>query len=388
MSNIVLIGLVSFFVDISTEMVYPIIPLYLTGTFGATPAIVGLVEGIAESLASLLKVLGGYLSDRYKKKKRIAFIGYSTSLLYKIALVLSASWWGILAARVIDRLGKGIRTSPRDLLVAESSDKNKLGSSFGLHKALDMAGSAIGILLAYVFLRTTTGTGQYKTLFMVSMIPSFIGLAILLKVKEKGTASKKKDMGNLIEGFRNLDSRLKLFLVTAFVFTLGNSSNAFLLLRARDAGYDSATVVLLYFVYNVVSSLLALPLGKLSDKVGRRKLLVAGYLVFGAVYTGFAVATSKYVVALLFALYGVYTAMTAGVERALVSELAPSDLKGTTLGLHSTLVGIGLLPASVFAGLLWDGIGPSAPFFFGGSLAVISAIALFFILKDDSEKLA
>jgi len=150
MSNIVLIGLVSFFVDISTEMVYPIIPLYLTGTFGATPAIVGLVEGIAESLASLLKVLGGYLSDRYKKKKRIAFIGYSTSLLYKIALVLSASWWGILAARVIDRLGKGIRTSPRDLLVAESSDKNKLGSSFGLHKALDMAGSAIGILLAYV----------------------------------------------------------------------------------------------------------------------------------------------------------------------------------------------------------------------------------------------
>jgi MFS family permease len=223
---------------------------------------------------------------------------------------------------------------------------------------------------------------------MVSMIPSFIGLAILLKVKEKGTASKKKDIGNLIEGFRNLDSRLKLFLVTAFVFTLGNSSNAFLLLRARDAGYDSATVVLLYFVYNVVSSLLALPLGKLSDKLGRRKLLVVGYLVFGAVYTGFAVSTSKYLVAFLFALYGVYTAMTAGVERALVSELAPPDLKGTTLGLHSTLVGIGLLPASVFAGLLWDGIGPSAPFYFGGSLAVISAVALFFILRDDSKKLA
>lgn len=381
MNNVIIIGLVSFFADLSTEMVYPLIPIYLTTVFGATPALVGVIEGIAESLASLLKVFGGYISDKYRKKKPVAFLGYSTGLVYKLALVLAGSWVGILAARVIDRFGKGIRTAPRDVLVSESGDSSKLGHSFGLHKMLDMAGSAAGILAAYFIMKAWQGEYAYKRLFLLSCIPMVAALFMFIFIKEKSEPRDSKAPLHVFSGIKNLDGRLKLYLVVAFIFTLGNSSNTFLLLRAGNVGFDSASVVLLYFVYNMVSSLLALPFGKISDRVGRKRVLVAGYLTFTLVYAGFAWAADKTVIVAAFVLYGVFTAATAGVERAFIAEIAPRELKGTMLGLHSTIVGIALFPASVIAGLLWNAFGPVVPFAFGASLSFAAALILAFGLK-------
>ncbi len=376
MNNVILIGLVSFFADLSTEMVYPLIPMYLTTVFGATPALVGVIEGIAESLASLLKVFSGYATDKYRKKKPIAFFGYSTGLIYKLALIFASSWVGVLAARVIDRFGKGIRTAPRDVLVSESSDSKKLGHSFGLHKALDMAGSAAGILLAFFIMKTGNGEFAYKRIFLLSAIPTLAALFMFIFIKETHKPSESKAPLNVFGSLKNLDSRLKLYLVVVFIFTLGNSSNTFLLLRAKNMGFDSATVVLLYFLYNIVSSLLSIPLGKISDRVGRKWVLVAGYVTFAIVYASFAWATGKAVIVAAFALYGVFTAMTAGVERAFIAEIAPKELKGTVLGLHSTIVGIALLPASVIAGFLWNIFGPVVPFALGASLSLAAALIL------------
>ena len=361
-------------------MVYPLIPLYLTAAFGATPALVGIIEGIAESIASLLKVFSGYISDRFQHKKALAFTGYATGVLYKIALLFAGSWAGILAARVIDRFGKGIRTAPRDVMVSESADKDSMGKSFGIHKMLDMAGSAIGILLAFLLMRSI-GENGYKTVFALSIIPIVIALLLFVFVHEKKKPREAVQREPFWKNISKLDGRLKLYLFVTFLFTLGNSSNSFLLLRANDIGFSDSNTILLYFVYNVTASLLAVPCGKLSDKIGRKTLLVGGYLTFSLVYFGFAFCNSKPLMVLIFVIYGVFTAMTAGVERAVIAEIAPPSLKGTMLGLHSTLAGIALLPASVIAGLLWDGIGAFAPFVFGGVLSLASALILLFKLQ-------
>lgn len=375
--NIILLGLISCFADISSEMVYPLIPLYLTAAFGATPVLVGLIEGIAESIASLLKVFSGYISDRFQHKKAIAFSGYATGLLYKIALIFATSWNGILSARVIDRFGKGIRTAPRDVMVSESADQNNMGKSFGIHKMLDMAGSAMGILLSFILLKKIGSNPEsYKTIFAISMIPIVIALLLFFFVHEKKEKREPMQREYFWKNISQLDHNLKLYLVIAFLFTLGNSSNSFLLLRAYDIGFDSSTTILLYFVYNLTASLLAIPCGKLSDKIGRKHLLVDGYLTFSLVYFGFAFCTSKPLMILIFVVYGIYTAMTAGAERAFIAEIAPANLKGTMLGLHSTLVGIALLPASVIAGFLWDKIGVFTPFMFGAILSLIAALLL------------
>lgn len=381
--NIIILGLISCFADISSEMVYPLIPIYLTAAFGATPVLVGLIEGIAESIASLLKVFSGYISDRFQHKKAIAFAGYSTGLLYKIALIFAGSWAGILVARVIDRFGKGIRTAPRDVMVSESADNDNMGRAFGIHKMLDMAGSAIGIMAAFLLVRNLgSDTGGYKTVFALSIIPIVIALMLFFFVKEKKEKREVVEREHFWKNISKLDGRLKLYLVITFLFTLGNSSNSFLLLRAYDIGFDSSTTILLYFIYNVTASVLAIPCGKLSDKIGRKRLLVGGYIAFSVVYFGFAFCSSKGVMVLIFVIYGIYTAMTAGAERAFIAEIAPKQLKGTMLGLHSTLVGIALLPASLIAGLLWDGIGVFAPFVFGGMLSLISAVLLAIKLRE------
>ncbi|MFR8230021.1 MAG: MFS transporter [Anaeromassilibacillus sp.] len=384
--NIIILGLISCFADISSEMVYPLIPLYLTAVFGATPVLVGIIEGIAESVASLLKVFSGYISDRFQHKKAIAFSGYATGLLYKAALLFAGSWGGILAARVIDRFGKGIRTAPRDVMVSESADKNSMGKAFGIHKMLDMAGSAIGILLAFLLMKNIgAGTSGYKTVFAVSIIPIVIALLLFFFVQEKKEKRETVQREHFWKNISKLDGRLKLYLAITFLFTLGNSSNSFLLLRASDISFDSSTTILLYFIYNLTASLLAIPCGKLSDKIGRKRLLVGGYLTFSLVYFGFAFCNSKPFMILIFVVYGIYTAMTAGAERAFIAEIAPPQLKGTMLGLHSTLAGIALLPASVIAGLLWDGIGVFAPFVFGGMLSLLSAILLALKLHTPKE---
>ncbi|WP_276886031.1 MFS transporter [Allobaculum stercoricanis] len=384
--NIILLGLISCFADISSEMVYPLIPLYLTAVFGATPVLVGLIEGIAESIASLLKVFSGYISDRFQHKKAIAFSGYATGLLYKIALIFATSWNGILSARVIDRFGKGIRTAPRDVMVSESADQNNMGKSFGIHKMLDMAGSAIGILLSFILLKKIGSNPEsYKTIFAISMIPIVIALLLFFFVHEKKEKREPMQREYFWKNISQLDHRLKLYLIITFLFTLGNSSNSFLLLRAYDIGFDSSTTILLYFVYNLTASLLAIPCGKLSDKIGRKHLLVGGYLTFSLVYFGFAFCTSKPLMILIFVVYGIYTAMTAGAERAFIAEIAPIKLKGTMLGLHSTLVGIALLPASVIAGFLWDKIDVFAPFMFGGILSLIAALLLATKMRSSNQ---
>ena len=374
MRNVIFLGLVSFFADISAEMVYPLIPLYLTMAFGATPVMVGFIEGIAESVASLLKVFSGYISDRFQRKKAIAFCGYATGVIYKIALLFATSWLGILAARVIDRFGKGVRTAPRDVMVSESADKNSMGQAFGIHKMLDMAGSAIGILLAFLFLKYI-GESGYRLVFAISIIPVLLALLMFAFIKEN-KVHQPKEREHFWKNISLLDKQLKVYLAVIFLFTLGNSSNSFLLLRAVDAGFSSSDAVLLYFLYTVTVSLLAVPCGKLSDKVGRKRLLVPGYLTFALVYLGFAFCVNKTAMVLIFVLYGVYGAMTTGVERAFIAEIAPSHLKGTMLGLHSTLAGIALLPASVVAGALWQGIGAYAPFLYGSVMALLSAVIL------------
>lgn len=377
MLNIIFLGLVSFFADISSEMVYPIIPLYLTAAFGATPLLVGFIEGIAESLASLLKVYSGYLTDKYQKKKPVAFIGYATGLVYKIALLVSTSWTGILISRIIDRIGKGIRTSPRDVMVSESAKETDRGQAFGIHKALDMLGSAIGIILSYfILLRFKDNTSSYKLIFIISIIPAVIALLMFLFIKEKNTAYPQKERTGFLNQFKNLDQKLKMYLLISMIFTLGNSSNSFLLLRANTAGFDATSVILLYFIYNVTASLLAIPFGRMSDRFGRKNILITGYIIFTVVYFGFGIADTKMGFMLLFMLYGIYTATTAGVERALITDIAPANLKGTMLGLQQTIVGISLFFASIIFGFLWNNFGSFIPFAFGATLSLISAILL------------
>ena len=262
MWNVVLLGLVSFFSDISAEMVYPIIPLYLSAAFGATPALIGLIEGIAESLASLLKVFSGYITDKFGKKKPIAFLGYAAGLVYKVALILAGSWGGVLGARVIDRVGKGIRTAPRDVMVCDSADGNNLGKAFGVHKALDMAGSAIGIFISCLLLEKAGKTAAYKELFAISIIPAILGLLMFFFIKEKRTHADAKKREPFWQNIKKLDGQLKLYLFVAFLFTLGNSSNAFLLLRAKSVGFDDNNVILLYLIFNLTASILSIPLGR------------------------------------------------------------------------------------------------------------------------------
>ncbi len=377
MFNIVILGLVSLLTDISSEMVYPILPLFLTGALGAGPAVIGLIEGVAESLASLLKVFSGYAGDRTQKKKQLAIAGYSFSSISKVILLSALSWWWVLAARIVDRFGKGVRTAPRDALIAEASRSGSRGKAFGLHRALDTLGAVVGVVLAYFLV--SASPGKYQMIFLLSLIPAFLGVGMLFLVRQSGGSGSRSGRPSL--KWSRLDTRLKKFLLVSFFFTLGNSSNQFLLLRAQNAGFDVRTVILLYLVYNVVYGIFSYPAGHLSDLVGRRRVLVAGYGFYALVYFGFGTVSGKGLFWLLFALYGIYTAMTEGVSKALIADISPGDVRGTVLGLYATVVGAGLLPASLLAGLLWNWFGPRAPFIFGGAMGLGAAVGTWMVLK-------
>jgi MFS family permease len=379
-SNILFLGLVSLFTDISTEMVYPILPLYLSSVMGASPAIIGIIEGIAESLASIIKLFSGIIADKYGHKKRMAFLGYSSSIINKIVILIASTWTGVLAARIIDRFGKGIRTAPRDALIAESSDKTHLGRAYGFHKGLDLLGTAVGILLAYIIL--SNNENEYKKIFLYSLIPAIIGVLFILFVKEKNKGIEKKTVSL---NWKSLDKRLKLFLISILLFTLGNSSNAFILLRAYNTGFNPQEAILLYFVYNIVGSILSFPIGQLSDKIGRKNILCFGYFLYGIVYLGIGLLSNKTLFIILFIIYGFYTALTTGIERALIVEIVPAAQKASALGLYAAIVGLGLLPASIIAGLLWDLVGESIPFIFGGILAFLTCISVFIIFTKKNK---
>ena len=378
MFNVIITGITSFLTDISSEMIYPLLPLYLTTQLGASPAIVGLIEGIAESLASLLKVFSGYISDRVQKRKGLAMLGYASSTVGKFLLFLSTSWVWVLGGRVVDRFGKGVRTAPRDALIADSTAKERRGRAFGLHRALDTAGAVVGVGLAYYFL--TTRQGDYKAVFLYSLIPAALGVAVLSLAREtkavKATASERP----LSFNWSALPTRLKAFLAVVLLFTLGNSSNQFLLLRAKNLGFPPASVLLLYMAYNIIYALFSYPAGRLSDRIGRKSLLVAGYIFYGLVYFGFALVREASYLWLLFAAYGLYIALTEGVQKALMADLAPVELRATLIGLHATFVGIGLFPASFLAGVLWDAFGAPAPFYFGGAMGLLAALGLWLFI--------
>ncbi|HPC77613.1 MAG TPA: MFS transporter [bacterium] len=377
MFNVIILGIVSLLTDISTEMVYPLVPLYLTAKLGASPAIVGLIEGVAESTASLLRVFSGYISDLVGRRKPLAILGYGSSTIGKIFLYLSNSWGLVFIGRWIDRFGKGIRTAPRDALIADSTDSTRRGSAFGLHRAMDTLGAATGVLLAYYFL--TRFSGDYSRVFLYSLIPAFLGVAALFFVRETKKL-KSSDASKPVLKWSLLDRRLKGFLIVTLIFTLGNSSNQFLLLRAKDMGFNDTTVLLLYLAYNIVYMIFAYPAGRLSDRIGRKRLIVTGYLFYGLVYLGFAIVGNASYLWLLFGLYGIYIGLTEGVQKALISDIAPVETRATLIGLHATLEGIGLLPASFIAGLLWNTVSASAAFYFGGAMGIIAAVGMLLVL--------
>ncbi len=364
--------------DISSEMVYPILPVFLVVTLGASPAVLGLIEGVAESLASLLKVFSGYFSDKLKSRKPFAILGYSGSTIGKLFLCFASSWGVVLVGRIIDRLGKGIRTAPRDAIIADSAVEGRRGAAFGLHRAMDTLGASLGVLLAYFLVRRYAQ--NLRPIFLFSLIPAFFGVLFLFFVKEKNIQPQAR-REKLQFSWRSLDKRLKLFLVFTFLFTLGNSSNQFLLLRAKTLGCGIAQVILFYLAYNIVYAIVAYPASRFSDKIGRKKILVLGYLFYGLVYLGFALNKSTNMFWGLFGFYGLYIGFTEGVEKALITDISPVNLRATTIGLHAALVGIGLLPASLLAGLLWKFLGPAAPFYFGSFMGIVSSLGLWFILK-------
>ena len=384
MFNIILLGFTSLFTDISSEMVYPLIPLFLA-SLGAGPAVLGVIEGVAESLASLLKVFSGYIADRAGKRKGLTLAGYFSSAVGKVILSLASGWGTVLCARTVDRLGKGIRTAPRDALIAESTAPARRGRAFGLHRGMDTAGAVIGVGAAYLII--AGGNRDYTRVFLLSVIPAFIGAALLFWLKEPPRVERVEPARPVFR-WSVLPKNLRLFLAVALVFSLGNSSNAFLLLRSSGAGHSPGEVLLLYLAYNVSYMLLSYPAGRLSDRLGRKLVLVCGYAIYGSVYLGFALfdpAQQTWLPWVLFVLYGVYSGLTDGVEKALVTDLAPQNVRVTAIGVHAMITGIGLLPASLLAGLLWAGWGPAAPFIFGGVLGLAAAAGLAMILRDGTS---
>jgi MFS family permease len=375
--NLYITSLGSFFTDISTEMIYPLIPIFLTKTLGAATGIVGLIEGIAESTAALTKYFSGNISDRIRKRKPVAIAGYSFSVIGKLILYFAFSWPLVLLARFIDRLGKGIRTAPRDALISESVSPSERGRAFGFHRAADTLGAGLGVLFAYFIVRSQRFDTSIRDIFLISAIPAVLGVIVLLLLVE----TKKDDIRNLRKiDFKGFSLPLKIFLLITFGFSLGNSSNQFLILRAEGFNIGILNVLLLYLLYNITYAIFSYPAGYFSDVIGRRRVLVLGYLLYSSVYMLSAFAKSALYMLIAFFLYGLYSAFTEGIERAVVSDFSRAEERATALGAHSMLTGIGLFPASFAAGLLWDKFGAEAPFIFGAVTSFISAVAMWIFL--------
>lgn len=395
--NVFVLGLVSFFTDISSEMLYPIIPIFLNTVLGAPMSIVGLIEGIAESTASILKVISGWLSDKSGKRKPYVIYGYSLSTISKPLLAFATTWHFVLVARFLDRFGKGLRSSARDALIADSTETGYRGKAFGFHQALDTLGAVIGPLLALLFLYMLDG--KYTTMFLIAFIPALISVLLLFLFVHEKKGEKKEILKFDLTDFSR---EFKIFLLITLVFALGNSSNAFLILRAQNVfevsgGIPSimksvfgsiavtAIVVLTYVVYNITYSLSSMPAGMLSDRIGRRNVMVGGFLIFSLVYLGFGLANEGYQIWILFAVYGFYMAMTEGVSKAFIMDMVSSEKRGTAIGLYYTATGLLALVSSIIAGLLWDKINAGAPFLFGSAAAILAAVMMIAMLPKHNK---
>jgi MFS family permease len=432
--NVIITGFTSFFTDVSSEMIYPLLQAFVTVIMAAHKAllgpVLGVIEGVAESTASITKVFSGYVSDRLQERKPSTITGYGTSTLAKFLYLLASLGWGmVLLARFLDRIGKGIRTAPRDALIADSTAKDRQGRAFGFQRGMDFAGAAVGSIICYFlvlhFLDPLTGSlknlDSYYTIFLISIIPAFIGVAFLFFIKEKGmktAASAARPQGGAgaaretaasavrpqggagaaresgagthaqkgawasLFGLRAYPAALKVFFLAQVVFTLGNSTNQFLLLRSMTLGAALSTVILMYLVFNTVSSVLSPVFGALADKIGKKKVLLLGYTLYAGIYLafGFISTQTQFLLWVFWPLYGVYYAFTEGVEKAFVTDLAPAQARGTALGFFHTITGIGLLPASIMAGLLFM-LAPQAPFIFGGCLAFAAVIIILLFVR-------
>ncbi len=389
--NIWAVTFTSFFTDISSEMIFNLIPLFLANVLGVGTAIIGLIDGIAETTASLMKVYAGSLSDRLGQRKWLAVTGYALSTISKPFLFFANAWGWVLGVRFADRMGKGIRTAPRDALVADSINEKQRGLAFGFHRAGDTAGAFLGLGLAalIVWLTEKNAVDLTRHTFQIAVLFSIVPavLAVVVLIAGANDVPMKEKRSSSLPSFEGLDTRFKLFLFVVVLFTLGNSSDSFIILLGQNRGLDVVQIMLMLMTFNLVYALLSSPLGSWSDKIGRRKLIIGGWLAYGLVYLGLAFSQAGWHVWLLYGLYGIYYAATEGVAKALVADIVPQERRGTAYGLYNAAIGLAALPASVIAGLLWQGVGawtgfgPSAPFFFGASLALLSGILFWRLVR-------
>ncbi len=370
--NVIVSGFVSLLMDASSEMIYPLVPIFLSSALGVSKSVIGLIEGIAEATAGILKSYSGWLSDRTARRKALMIAGYSISTLSRPILALAGAWHQVLASRFLDRTGKGIRGAPRDALIAESTDHQQMGRAFGFHRMMDTVGAGIGPLIASAILAASAS--NYRLVFWCSIIPGALAvLTIIFFIRETphkpGSAHAEPPRLSLgAFGFR-----YKAFLFVATVFMIGNSSDAFLILKASAVGVPVAAIPIVYFCFNMVYALTAMPAGLLADRIGAERVILAGFLLFAAVYFGFGLASTSAQVWALFMAYGVFMGITEGIHKAYIAQLAPARQKATAFGLYNMFTGFALLPASLMAGWLWDSTGPRATFWLGTATALVAA---------------
>jgi MFS family permease len=362
-------------------MVYSVMPMFLL-SIGASKTSLSLIEGVAESTASLIKAISGFWSDKIGKNKPFMLIGYGLSALIIPFYAFVISPLQVLILRFFERVGKGIRTAPRDSIVAASVLNGETGKSFGLQKAMDNSGAIVGPLLAFLLLMFFQN--NYRLIFLLAGIPSILGILVIIF----GIKEAKKNKEDLIKAFhlKDFSKKFYFFLLIVFIFTLGNSTDALLLVKANEIGIKVAYIPLMYLITNVISVFFSIPVGSLADKYGKEKILIIGYLIYAVVYFGFGSTSSVFAIVTLFALYGLYSAATDGIQKAFVSDIVDNNKKGTGLGIYNALLGITLLPASLIAGVLYDKVNYSVPFYFGASTALLSAVLMFFFNKSFNKE--
>lgn len=379
--NVLSTGITSFLTDFSVKIVYSIMPMFLM-SLGASKTSLALIEGIAESTASIFKVISGFWSDKIGKNKPFMLIGYSLSALILPLYAFVVNPLQVLVIRFTERVGKGIRTAPRDSLIAGSVTNGETGKSFGLQKAMDNSGAIFGPLVAFGLL--SIFPGNFRLILLFAGIPAIIAIFVIIF----GIKEVRKNKTELLKKFRFSDFSPKFyfFLIIIFIFTLGNSTDALLMVKANELGIKVAFIPLVYLVSSIVSVIMAIPIGTLSDKKGKELILVVGFLIYAIVYFGFGITTGTGPIILLFAMYGLYSAATDGIQKAFISDLVDKNKKGTAMGIYNALLGITLLPASLIAGLLYDKINSDAPFYFGAFMAFIAALTMIgFIIYNKKQ---
>jgi len=387
--NVWVTSATSFLTDVSTEMVFDVLPLFLAGVLGVRTAAIGLIEGVAEAVSSFLKVGSGFLSDRVGKRKWLAVAGYALSASSKPLLFFASSWGAGRGVRALDRFGKGVRSAPRDALLAESVPASKRGLAFGIHRAFDSAGAVIGLFVALGIVWSAQrgalalAPETFRTLILASLVPAFAAVLVLALGAKDVSAVSPGGAAKPRLSPRELDPPFRRFLVAVALFTLGNSSDSFLVLRASERGVSVAGVLGMLLGFNVLYSLVATPAGRLSDFLGRRRVIAAGWIFYSVLYLGFGLASEGFQVVALFVVYGVYYGLVESAGRAFVADLVPDASRlGSAYGLYHAVIGAAALPASLVAGILWQGIGkfagfgPRAPFFFGAALALAATAVL------------